>query len=445
MSEKVTKLALASRVIVAVLQLITNTALPDHKNDVFRAPLADNNNNKRSWLDKTIDFTLGGFRHWDGEYFLHIAEYGYSYENTLAFYPLYPIIVEILAKMLHYLMDEFMCMRSCCLLMAVLLNVVLFCKAANILYVLTQRIFNDLNKSWNVVLLFCFNPASIFFSAAYSESLFCLLTFYIMLECCMEIRFVRSSLALALNIIARSNGLVNFGFPVYFLMRKYILKQTHFLANFLKLLACLLLALIPWTFFNFFAFRQFCYTDNAVNHTQAVLSYAREKQFVLAGQRLAQHSTWCDNILPFPYSYIQSHYWQVGFLKYYEFKQLPNFLLALPILSFLSWHCFVYLRHFIMKFITKYPLALLIKEYKTLPFVLHSTFLTLFCIFFVHIQISTRLLCSATPTLYWFAADYMPKSLDKLKLKSKAGLIFVWFAFYVIVGTLLFSNNLPWT
>lgn len=443
MSEKVTKLAFASRVIVVVLQLFANSVLPDHKNDVFRAPI--DATQKASWLDKTIDFTFGGLRHWDSEYFLHIAEYGYTYENTLAFYPLYPVIVETGAKMLHYVAEDFMSMRSCCLLVAVLLNILLFCKAANILYLLTLRIFNDLNKSWNAVLLFCFNPASIFFSAAYSETLFCLISFYIMLECCMEIRFVRTTFALALNIVARSNGLVNFGFPLYFLLRKFVLKQTNFWFTSFKILTCLLLGLIPWTFFNFFAFRQYCYTENQLNHTEAVLSYGREKAFVLAGQRLEPHSPWCDNTLPFPYSYIQSHYWQVGFLKYYEIKQLPNFLVALPILAFSCWHCFVYLRHFVMKFITKYPMTHLIKEYKTLPFVIHSSFLTLFCIFFVHIQISTRLLCSATPTLYWFAADYMPKSLDKLKLKSKAGMIFVWFGSYVIVGATLFSNNLPWT
>lgn len=443
MTEKVTKLALASRVIVVILQLVANTCIPDHKTEVFRAPI--DVTQKRSWLDNCVDFTLGGLRHWDGEYFLHIAEYGYTYENTLAFYPLYPVIVKTGAKMFYYVFEDFITMRSSCLVVAVLLNMLMFCKAANILYMLTQRIFNDLNKSWNVALLFCFNPASIFFSAAYSETLFCLISYYIMLECCMEIRLIRTTLALALNIVARSNGVVNFGFTAYFLLRKFILKQCNLLVTIMKIVGCLFIALIPLTFYNFFAFKQFCYSDRPLNHTEAILEYGQEKQFVLAGHRFAKQSPWCDETFPFPYSYIQSHYWQVGFLKYYEFKQLPNFILALPIISFLVWHCFKYLKHFFINFLTKYPLVHLIKEYKTLPFIIHSSFLTLFCIFFVHIQISTRLLCSATPTLYWFAADYMPKSLDKLKLRSKAGMIFLWFGSYIILGATMFSNNLPWT
>ncbi|CAK9187826.1 unnamed protein product [Ilex paraguariensis] len=43
--------------------------------------------------------------------------------------------------------------------------------------------------------------------------------------------------------------------------------------------------------------------------------------------------SWCKARLPLLYNYIQSRYWGVGFLRYFQLKQLPNFLLASPILS----------------------------------------------------------------------------------------------------------------
>ncbi|MCL7032151.1 hypothetical protein MKW94_026231, partial [Papaver nudicaule] len=42
---------------------------------------------------------------------------------------------------------------------------------------------------------------------------------------------------------------------------------------------------------------------------------------------------WCKARVPLVYRFLQGHYWGVGFLKYFQLKQLPNFLLASPILS----------------------------------------------------------------------------------------------------------------
>ncbi|XP_037952812.1 GPI mannosyltransferase 2-like [Teleopsis dalmanni] len=446
MTEKVTKLAISSRVILLTLQLLTNLILSDHKPDVFRAPILHNNNETRvtNWLDKTVQTCLGGLRHWDGEYFLHIAEHGYTYENTLAFYPLYPVTINILASSCDYL-PLHLSARSWTLLVGVLINIYCFCKAANVLYALTQRIFNDSNKSWNAALLFCFNPASMFFTATYSESLFCWLTLEVMLGYATRTRFGLATIILGLSIVTRSNGFINMGFLVYFMLRDCIVYSKSYVWTVVKIFIHGITALIPLTFFFCYAYQQFCTSHKISRYPQEIVDYAHERNYVLAGTRLPNESPWCDQSIPYPYSYVQSHYWKVGFLRYYEIKQLPNFMLALPILSFLCYHCYVYLKHLCKILLPKYSLLYIVKEYKSLPFVLEALFLSCFCLFFVHIQVSTRLLCSSTPCIYWFAADYMPKTFDQIRFRSKIGLIVQWFGIYYVLGAILFSNNFPWT
>lgn len=44
---------------------------------------------------------------------------------------------------------------------------------------------------------------------------------------------------------------------------------------------------------------------------------------------------WCVRALPSIYNWVQVHYWDVGFLKYWTFSNLPLFLLAMPMLLLL--------------------------------------------------------------------------------------------------------------
>ncbi|EDV55683.2 uncharacterized protein Dere_GG20647, isoform A [Drosophila erecta] len=394
---------------------------------------------------------LGGLRHWDGEYFLHIAGNLYSYENTLAFYPLYPVVVRHVAQALEAFGIS-LSQESILLLVAVVLNLWLFCESANLLFQLTQVLFNDLNKSWNAALIYCFNPANIFFTAAYSETFFAYYSFYVMLECMKptgSFRYVRLGCALASCLVCRSNGLLTLGYPLYFFARHLLLKIKE--SN-----SCLQLAQMTLTIlgpigllhtYYFYIYRLYCLPSTITNHPQHVVNYAEERKYLLSGQG-SEGSPWCQYTFPFPYSYVQSHYWDVGFLRYYQWKQLPNFLLALPMLSFMHWHCYDYMQHLIKAVwsrLTPSGYKELIRDHTTFPFVLHAALLTLVCTVYVHIQVSTRLLASATPVFYWFAADHMPKTLAQLKLRSKAGALFIWCATYSLVGTVLFSNNYPWT
>ncbi|MCO5605110.1 hypothetical protein L7F22_059290 [Adiantum nelumboides] len=74
------------------------------------------------------------------------------------------------------------------------------------------------------------------------------------------------------------------------------------------------IVLCPFVAFQAFGFIKLCWTET------------KEKEGTY-------HRPWCTNKLPYLYGFVQSNYWDVGFLRYFQFKQLPNFLLASPMLS----------------------------------------------------------------------------------------------------------------
>ena len=75
-----------------------NNAIPDHepsKNDVYLPE-------KRSpEHHPMVQFLLGGFGNWDSEYFIMIAEHGYLYEQSLAFFPLLPWVMNMTSSIVY--------------------------------------------------------------------------------------------------------------------------------------------------------------------------------------------------------------------------------------------------------------------------------------------------------------------------------------------------------
>lgn len=214
-------------------------------------------------------------------------------------------------------------------------------------------------------------------------------------------------------------------------------------------------------------------------------------------------SPWCKARVPLVYNYLQSHYWGVGFLRYFQLKQLPNFLLASPILSLALCSIIHYMRlqpeiffslgfraspeeknsaavlfslgadkrsnsdQFSKKSIPQTQENHNLRRRKqlqgeesaasptgckssarlgylsafVLPFVLHLGFMAATAFFVMHVQVSTRFL-SASPPLYWFASYLM--------VSPGAGrrwgyLIWAYSAAYILLGSLLFSNFYPFT
>ncbi|XP_064219589.1 GPI mannosyltransferase 2 isoform X2 [Aotus nancymaae] len=199
---------------------------------------------------------------------------------------------------------------------------------------------------------------------------------------------------------------------------------------------------------------------------------------------------WCFWDVPLMYSYIQDVYWNVGFLKYYELRQVPNFLLATPVAILVAWATWTY--------VTTHPWLCLTlglqrsKNNKTLKkpnlgflspqvfvYLVHAAVLLLFGGLCMHVQVLTRFLGSSTPIVYWFPAhllqDQEPllRSLKTVPSKPLTedsppgqkvprnpimGLLYHWkicspvtryilgyFLTYWLLGLLLHCNFLPWT
>ncbi|KAK6631551.1 hypothetical protein RUM44_006079 [Polyplax serrata] len=414
LEEKIKHFAISSRLGIIVLQCVANALIPDHNAGVFQKPLVGN----ASRFDAFVDFTLGGLTRWDGQYFLHVAQYGYTYENTLAFFPLFPLLIRQLSYLLLFFTNELsarlfpqleniMSLHSALIIVSVLLNNFLFVQTALVLYRLTCQVLKSEKLAFLSAILFCVNPASIFFSAVYSESLYCFLTFYGLLRLEMK-NSVVTYLAIGLTGAVRSNGLINLGFIAYKYLKIRITTKMSFLFNFIFISGAFL-SVFPFVFYQLYCYVKFC-SGKSVHIPDFLYQHGVSNDFVFPGNFTA----WCTQPFPMAYTYVQKRYWNVDFLSYYELKQLPNFLLALPVIHIVLWGCY--------EFAKRYKLLLLYLGFYdddpgtdlhvfAFPYVLHGFALTVFAILMIHIQVTTRLLCSSSPLPYWFSARIFSHSM----------------------------------
>lgn len=217
----------------------------------------------------------------------------------------------------------------------------------------------------------------------------------------------------------------------------------------LKVVVVVSTSMAPHVMFQIYGYHEFC--DTFPSHIdQEVLQLASHKKYILRG---TGSQGMCDSFIP--HFYIQNHYWNVGFLHYFHWRQIPNFIIALPILSYCTIKCFKYLyprRKVLLtqglKGVSKFE-----SDSKIFPYVVHLCVLLLVCLFFVHIQVNTRLLCSSSPLIYWYFAviidlktrneiEFSNKNTVKLLFSSQ----FLYYCLaYHLIGILLFSNFFPWT
>ena len=138
------------------------------------------------------------------------------------------------------------------------------------------------------------------------------------------------------------------------------------------------------------------------------------------------------------YKYIQSKYWNVGFLKYWAVSNIPNFVFALPNLvtmGYASWYYYFNRFNRLDRF-TARPLA-----------ILTAVFLVVI-LMFAHVQIINRV-SSFSPIHLWFVAERLSLQVGSNRRQSltfgdKLAKCYVWWlVLWVPLQTVLFASFLP--
>ena len=256
----------------------------------------------------------------------------------MAFFPFYPWLLRILARTLHLVLQYFVSERNLLLACGWVLNTVFFALAAVSLYRLTHGLCRKQNLALVSTLLFCFNPEGVFMASLYTESLFCCLQFTAL--CYLEEeRLTLAVLLFGLGCATRSNGVISCGFVTHQIIKHFVSNELDSLKSTARLFSLFNLRNAVIASMKLIIFDGITLAPCIVFQLYGYVLYCIPQADVMGG---TAYSPWCDKLIPLPYSYIQDRYWNVGFLHYFELKQVPNFLLATPMILLCSCAALIY-------------------------------------------------------------------------------------------------------
>lgn len=438
-------------------------------------------------------YALSPFTKWDAARFLHLAlrpqsryppiecTYGGTTlcdftesEQAHAFFPLFPALVRSVAMCWVNLVPAILLPPTyeCLLVMTgVIINILCLIIASLALYSLTVSFLPAAVKPHDrhhVATTAClvygiWNPASVFFATNYSESLFSALVLSGHAAFSQHLYW----LALPLWMLAswtRSNGTIQ---AIWLLVQtlgcvcryltgneKSVQLRSMVVTTSLYLMGAALIVL-PVRYHDVNGYGAHCETASHIR------------------------PSWCENASSSfsLYAWTQRRHWNVGPFHYYEVKQIPNFLLAAPILILSIAAVITWIENSILQFgegkFPNSPYLLLVgwpiqalsscfeetnasirekdstqgaHEYlMTHPGLLAHyailAFLTVVGLVVAHVQISTRMIMSSTPAIVWFLT-YCHLQTKRTTLRR---LVSVYTALFMLLGLILHVNFLPWT
>ncbi|TKA74175.1 hypothetical protein B0A55_06578 [Friedmanniomyces simplex] len=284
-----------------------------------------------SWFAHGLEHILLRLTRWDGIYFASGSAHGQVYEQEWAFSWLLSKVTSTVARVLlsplplspiskHALAGVLISHFSHLLAVLVLYNLVYFITPST-----------DLRKrqlAFTTACLHIISPAGIFLSAPSGEAAFTFFNFLGLLcyAHAIQNRFATfadafqldacwtlgAGICFGLATMMRSNGLLSgmiFAWDVLTMLPRLqsILRTRdgEHVTRFLATLAAGALVAVGSAAPQVLAYMEYCTSGNT--------------------------RPWCTALPPSIYSFVQSHYWNVGFLHYWTLSNAPLFALALPV------------------------------------------------------------------------------------------------------------------
>ncbi|TBU55258.1 mannosyltransferase [Dichomitus squalens] len=251
---------------------------------------------------------------WDAFHFAHIAKEGYVYEHEWAFFPGVPSLMRALGALLRVPTASVGSPQQLSwedVLVGGVLGSMLSVHSVLTLYDLTLELLGSPSVALlaSMLSLLPSSPATLRV-AGYTEAFFAWCSYLGMLYCARQ-QWLFAAFSFMVAATSRSNGISLAGFILWGLVAEPSFRHRRVnLGSTLYAVVLSAMVVSPFVYLQYSAYRVFCMGD-------------------------WKPAPWCDSLLPSIYSYAQSKYWNVGFLRYWTPEQLPNFLLGAPPLALL--------------------------------------------------------------------------------------------------------------
>ncbi|KAK5108213.1 hypothetical protein LTR62_008669 [Meristemomyces frigidus] len=284
-----------------------------------------------SWFAYVVESVARKLTRWDPIYFVSSASRGYVYEQEWAFSRFMSGLTSFVARVLFSYLPLSHIVK--CALAGILLSVAAHFAATVILYNFVHFLTpaSDTRKrqlAFTTACLHVLSPAGIFLLAGYHESAFALLNF-LGLYCyatAVDNRF--ATYADAYQIDAVWTIFAGFWFGLASMVRSNgLLSGIIFAWD-----AVAMLPRLPDILRTRDTERITRFTATIVAGTLLAIGFVAPQvsgylHYCTAGET----RPWCNKFPPSIYSFVQSHYWDVGFLRYWKISNLPLFALVFPV------------------------------------------------------------------------------------------------------------------